>query len=189
MTLYGPTVIYLEETRTVVADSEKSSKPRRGWLYMIVGGVVALVAVAVLVTYALVAPSSTDTVPSVSFDEPTSTTVPETGIRISGQSAGLPAGTTLWIVTKALSSTSTYQPHNEPCSLEARSGDWQCPPTFIGGPGDSGKHFQILLLDASPSAVDAFRNYDRTKPPNSYPGLRQLPEGATILRQLEVIRE
>ena len=61
--------------------------------------------------------------------------------------------------------------------------------TFVGSGGDAGKQFQILAVTADAAAVNTITGYlARARQTGNYPGLPQIPAGATVYDKVPVIR-
>lgn len=115
--------------------------------------------------------------------------VTEDGFVISGTSE-LSATDSLWTAARGVGSpNASYQPSAQPCNIGA-DGRFECPTQFVGGPDDSGKSFEVLLLVADQPAIIVFQEYNDSDPAsNGYPGLAQLPASAELAGSVTVQRQ
>lgn len=135
-------------------------------------------------------PAPTNQAVRLTIVEPVSgATVTEDGFAISGTSE-LSATDSLWTAARGVGSTNaSYQPSAQPCSI-ATDGRFECPTQFVGGPEDSGKAFEVLLLVADQPAIIIFQQYNDSDPAsNGYPGLVQLPASAELAGSVTVRRQ
>jgi hypothetical protein len=105
---------------------------------------------------------------------------------VRGTSAHLGAGQVIWVFT-INPGGSSLNPQPRPAAVGC-DGSWSSQ-VFVGGAGDAGKPFQILVAVADPAAAAAITAYladaQRT---GSYPGMAALPAGARLADQLTVTR-
>lgn len=111
------------------------------------------------------------------------------GIEVSGTITNAPIDAQLWAASRGRDAGATLQPQDAPCRVDAVKGVWQCPAFYLGGPNDAGKTYDIFVYAVNQAAVDSFLEYDRTKPPDLYPGLSDPPSGAVEAAAVTVVRK
>jgi hypothetical protein len=122
--------------------------------------------------------------PVVEITSPASPKVGRSGTIVRGTSENLGENDLLWVASSAIGD-GVYHPHVRPCNVSS-SGDWTCPEMFIGDDASIGETFRIIVLQVNGAAVTTILDYNSSKLPNEYPGLPQLPAGATIVDEIEV---
>lgn len=106
---------------------------------------------------------------------------------VRGTSQKIPEGQTIWIVVYP-HVAGRYYPQNDPADVQA-NGDWTSL-TFIGVEEDVGGKFDIIAVLADKRAQDTFYAYlTQAKDKKTWPGLKRLPEGATIYDRITVTRK
>jgi hypothetical protein len=105
---------------------------------------------------------------------------------VSGTSRNVPAGEKIWVVVY-VHDVRRYYPQNDAAVVQP-DGAWNSPASF-GVPRDRGLKFDALAVTVDAAAEGAFRSYlkgatDR----NDFPGLPQLPPGATQRDRVTVTR-
>ena len=108
---------------------------------------------------------------------------------ITGTSQNIPADQKIWIVIFNHASTRFY-PQDRAADAQA-NGDWASATAF-GVPADKGKNiqFDIVAVTVDKNGEAEFEKYLNTaRASNSFPGLKDLPKGASIRARLTVTRE
>lgn len=110
----------------------------------------------------------------------------EQTITVRGTSKGLQEDHVIWVLVFA-QEVGRYYPQNKPVIMEA--GDRWSSLVYIGVENDTGKKFDIIAVIGDSEAQDAFNAYlaeagDR----DDWPGMVELPRGATIYVRISVIR-
>jgi hypothetical protein len=107
-------------------------------------------------------------------------------VAVRGTSAHLGTGQVIWVFT-INPGGSSLNPQPRPAAVGC-DGSWSSP-AFVGGAGDAGKQFQILVAVADPAAAAAITAYlANAQRAGSYPGMAGLPTGARLDGQLTVTR-
>ncbi len=105
-----------------------------------------------------------------------------------GTSQKIPEGQAIWIVVYT-HVVDRYYPRDNHADVQA-NGDWASSLTYIGIEEDVNKKFDIIAVLADKRAQDAFNAYlKQSEDTETWPGLKRLPEGATIYDRITVTRK
>ncbi|MFH2064339.1 MAG: carboxypeptidase-like regulatory domain-containing protein [Pseudomonadota bacterium] len=109
-------------------------------------------------------------------------------ITITGKVYGeMPKEQHLWVVAHPVGSGG-YWPQVSEIIPQRKSGNWMIQAT-VGGSKDSGKTFEIHLINTDHSANEYYKNYLKTSAENkTYPGI-PLPNGVQGLSMVRVVRK
>ncbi|HEX8138348.1 MAG TPA: hypothetical protein VF544_12220 [Pyrinomonadaceae bacterium] len=106
---------------------------------------------------------------------------------VRGTAQNIPNGQVLWIVV-FVPKVGRYYPQNNPADIQA-NGDWSSV-TYLGVAADVGLKFDLIAVLADNQAQSAFKKYlIDARDKNNYPGLANVPNGATIYDRVSVIRK
>jgi hypothetical protein len=132
-------------------------------------------------------PATTPAATTVKITYPDDKGMVEQGETVRGTSQNIPAGQKIWVVI-FIPKVGRYYPQNNPATVQP-DGNWNSLTSF-GVPKDKGLKFDVLAVTTDGNAQNAFRDYLKdARDKSDFPGLEQLPAGATQQHNVTVTRK
>lgn len=126
--------------------------------------------------------------PTAQISSPVDAHVPHV-VHLHGTLADVPATDQVWAMTQDRS-TKRLHPQPEKCTRNPATSTYLCGSLYIGAEvGGAGGQFVIYVVAADPEAAMEFMRYHASQlESGGYPGMEDMPDGATVLASKEVIR-
>lgn len=173
--------------RQVVSAGTGEATTRGGrilwWALGVIGTVIAGVTVTLVVNW-ISEPNGPS--PTAVITDPATGAYVDQSTRVAGTSAGIEDFERVMLAVYWPEGR-RYYPAVEPLDLDA-NGDWTGQAS-VGGPGDSGAEFDLVLVLNDQAAQDELEGYlERVVASGSAPGLDELPTGSQRLDTVSVTR-
>lgn len=109
--------------------------------------------------------------------------------KVNGTTENIPDGFYVWILGYSdKGDMPRYYPRPDSVNIP-QNGEWSIP-IQIGTVDDSGRNFDIIAVLADTQANERFQKYiTDCKRNNNWPGIEEIPEGATTYDRITVTRE